>query len=376
MRHYHLISADDHVQEPPDTWQKRVPAKFRDRAPKVVRTDQGDAWVIEGSAVSLGMEVQAGKKFEDYKATGETYDSIRKGSYDPVERLKDMDIDGVDAQVLYSNTGTFRLLNIADVELQAACMRAYNDFLSEFCSTDLERLAGIGMVCADDLEEAKREAARVADLPGLRGIILPLYPRADPLNSNAYDPLWAVVQDLELPVHVHVAVGDPRLSKPLGNDNPHIQGAYPAAMTDNFMGTYEALSKVIFGGMLERFPRLRFVLVESRIGWLPFFLERTDNVYTRHRYWSKLQLKEPPSFYFHRQVSATFIEDRAGIEARHRIGVENIMWSSDYPHTDTTWPNSRDYIEKTFEGVGEEDRHKLLVGNAARLYRWEIENRK
>ena len=368
MRQYRLISADDHVQEPPDTWQKRVPAKFRDRAPKVVRTDQGDAWVIEGSAVTMGMEVQAGKKFEDYKAAGETYDTIRKGSYDAVERLKDMDIDGVDAQVLYSNTGTFRLLQIADVELQAACMRAYNDFLSEFCRTDLERLAGIGMVCADDLEEAKREARRVATLPGLRGIILPLYPRSDPLNSDIYDPLWAVAQELALPVHVHVAVGDPRLSKPLGNDNPHIQGAYTAAMTDNFMGTYEALSKVIFGGMLERFPRLKFVLVESRIGWLPFFLERADDVYKRHRHWTKLALKEPPSFYFHRQVSATFIEDRAGIEMRHRIGVENIMWSSDYPHTDTTWPNSRQCIEETFKGVDQEDRRKLLAGNAARLY--------
>ena len=96
-------------------------------------------------------------------------------------------------------------------------------------------------------------------------------------------------------------------------------------------------------------------------------------MYTRHRYWSKLQLKEPPSFYFHRQVSATFIEDRAGIEARHRIGVDNLMWSSDYPHTDTTWPNSRQYIEKTFAGVNEEDRHKMLVGNAARLYRWDEE---
>ena len=206
-------------------------------------------------------------------------------------------------------------------------------------------------------------------LPGLHGVILPLYPRTDPLNSDIYDPLWAVVQDLELPVHVHVAVGDPRLSKPLGNDNPHIHGAYPAAMNDNFMGTYEALSKVIFGGMLERFPRLKFVLVESRIGWLPFFLERSDNVFQRHRHWSKLQLKEPPSFYFHRQVYATFIEDRAGIEARHRIGVDNIMWSSDYPHTDTTWPNSRNYIEDTFQGVNEQDRHKLLVGNAAKLYK-------
>jgi len=371
MREYKLISADDHVQEPPDTWEKRVPAKFRDRAPRVVRTKRGDAWLIEGQMQSLGMEVQAGKKFEDYKAAGETYDTIRKGSFDPVERLKDMDIDGVDAQVLYSNTGTFRLLNIADVELQAACMRAYNDFLSEFCSTDPHRLAGIGMVTADDMEEARREAERIAKLPGLRGLILPLYPRTEPLNSNFYDPLWAAAQDLELPVHVHVAVGDPRLSKFLGQDNPRVQGAYPAAMCDNFMGTYEALSKVIFSGMLERFPRLKFVLVESRIGWLPFFLERSDDVYKRHRFWSGLQLKETPSFYFHRQVLATFIDDRVGIENRRRIGVENIMWSSDYPHTDTTWPNSREYIDRNFEGVGEEDRHQIVAGNAARLYHLE-----
>ncbi len=369
MRQYNLISADDHVQEPPDTWQRRVAAKFRDRAPRVVRTDNGDAWVIEGQATTLGMEVQAGRKFEDYKASGETYDSIRKGAYDPVERLKDMDLDGIDAQVLYSNTGTFRLLHIADVELQAACMRAYNDFLSEFCSTDTQRLAGIGMVTADDMEEAQREARRIAKLPGLHGIIIPLYPRTEPLNSNFYDPLWAVAQDLELPVHVHVAVGDPRLARPLENSNPRVRGAYAAAMNDNFMGTYEVLSKVIFSGMLERFPRLKFVLVEARIGWLPFFLERADDVYKRHRFWSKLELKEPPSFYFHRQVLATFIDDRVGIENRHRIGVENIMWSSDYPHTDTTWPNSRQYIERSFEGVGAQERRKILADNAARLYK-------
>ena len=234
---------------------------------------------MDRQATTLGMEVPAGKKFEEYKATGETYDSIRKGSFDPVERLKDMDIDGVDAQVLYSNTGTFRLLHLADVELQAACMRAYNDFLSESAAPIWSgwRESGWSAPTISRKRSARPNESQL--YPGLHGVILPLYPRMDPLNSDIYNPLWAVVQDLDLPVHVHVAVGDPRLSKPLGNDNPHIHGAYPAAMNDNFMGTYEALSKVIFGGMLERFPQLKFVLVEARIGWLPFFLERSDNVY-------------------------------------------------------------------------------------------------
>ena len=209
MGDYKIISADDHVEEPRDTWQSRVPAKLRDRAPKVERLEGGDAWTVDGKVVTrMGLQVQAGKKYEDYKLAGETYESIRPGSYDPHERLKDMDTDGLQAQVLYPNSG-FWVFAIDDLELQFACLRAYNDFLADFCHVNPNRLIGIGLVPTDDVEEGIRETQRIAKL-GLRGVLLPTFPRGEPLNSKAYDPFWATAQDLVLPVHVHLGLGDPR----------------------------------------------------------------------------------------------------------------------------------------------------------------------
>src|SRR5579883_3619411 len=164
---YNVISSDDHVEEPKDTWQSRVPAKLRDRAPKVVRVADGDAWEINGvRGKTIGLEAQAGKKFEEYKSSGESYDTIRKGSYDAHERLKDMDIDGVDAQTIFPNIG-LGIFGIEEHELQFACIRAYNDFLSEFCSVNPSRLIGIGLVPTDDVDEALSETRRIAKL-GLR----------------------------------------------------------------------------------------------------------------------------------------------------------------------------------------------------------------
>jgi predicted TIM-barrel fold metal-dependent hydrolase len=326
--------------------------------------------MIDGKlGATLGMEVQGGKKFEDYKASGETYEKMRKGFYEPHERLKDMDLDGIDAQVLFSNTGTFRLLNIEDPELQVACMAAYNDFLSEFCAADPQRLIGVAMISADDVAAAVREIQRVASLPGIRGVVMPLYPRCNPLNSANYDPLWAAAQDANLPLHVHQGTGDPRFSRFL-NAPPeqNLRGELMATMSDGSLGNYAALSKIIFGGVLERFPRLKFVSVEGNIGWLGYFLERADRTYRRHRYWTRFDLPMLPSEYFHRQVYATFIEDRVGVRIRDFIGIDNLMWSSDYPHTDTTWPNSRKYVEEMFKDVPAIETAKIVCGNARRLY--------
>ncbi len=369
MKAYNVISADDHVQEPGDTWVKRVPAKLRDRAPRMERGPDGDAWVIDGKrGRTIGMEAQGGKKFEDYRSSGETYETIRKGAWDPNERLKDMDLDGVDAQVLYPNSGSMGFM-MDDLELQLACLRAYNDFLSEFASTDPTRLVGIGLVPTDDPQSGVEEIKRIAKLPGLRGAMLPTYPRGEPLNSDLYDPMWAAAQDLGIPVHIHLRTGDRRTAGLFQANQEHLHGDVPALLNVASLANYEALSKIIFGGVLERFPRLKFVSVEGNIGWIGYFLEKSDRTYKRHRYWTRLDLPKPPSEYFHRQVYATFIEDKVGMMIRHVIGVDNLMWSSDYPHTDTTFPNSRKYIEETFEGVPAEDRHKIVAGNAAKLYR-------
>ncbi len=368
MRQYNLVSADDHVQEPGDTWVKRVPTKLRDRAPRIERGPDGDAWVIDGKrGRSMGMEVQGGKKFEDYKQSGETYETIRKGAWDPNERLKDMDLDGVDAEVLYPNLGIGPLFLLDDLELQFACLRAYNDFLSEWCSTDPSRLIGIGLVPTDDVKVGIEEIKRIAKLPGLRGALLPTYPSGEPLNSDVYDPLWATAQDLGVPMHIHLRTGD-RRTEGLFQSTGHLRGAVDALLNVASLANYEALSKVIFGGVLENFPKLKFVSVEGNIGWLGYFLEKSDRTYKRHRHHTGLQLPNPPSFYFHRQVLATFIEDKVGVMIRNVIGVDNLMWSADYPHTDTTFPNSRQYIEDHFGAVPAEDRHKIVAGNAVKLY--------
>jgi predicted TIM-barrel fold metal-dependent hydrolase len=361
---YKIISADDHVQEPTDTWQVRVPAKLRDRAPKVLNVDGGDVWILEGKILArLGTGVAAGKEFKDYRLEGETYQSIRPGAFDPHERIKDMDLDGVDAQVLFPNA--FWIFGVADSELQFACIRAYNDFIAEFCGVDPRRLIGIGLVPTDDVQEAIREAQRVARL-GLRGLLLPTFPGGEPLNSEIYNPFWSAAQDLNLPIHLHFAVNDPR--NVLFHHQQHLRGMSPALLLINTTGNMEALARLIFGGVMELFPKLKFVSVEGNIGWLPFFLQRADTVYKRHKYWTRLELPMPPSEYFHRQVYATFIEDHVGIEVRDLIGVDRIMWSSDYPHADTTWPHSLTYIGETMAGVPEEDRRKITGGNAARLY--------
>ncbi len=188
--------------------------------------------------------------------------------------------------------------------------------------------------------------------------MLPTYPRGEPLNSKIYDPIWAAAQDLGLPVHVHLRTGDRRTAALFKANN--IRGAVAANLNGASLANYEALSQIIFGGVLELFPRLKFVSVEGNIGWLGYFLEKSDRTYKRHRHWTKLDLPKPPSEYFHRQVYATFIEDKIGVKIRKDIGVDNLMWSSDYPHTDTTWPNSRQYIADTFEGVSEKGLQPVL----------------
>ncbi len=365
---YKVVSSDDHVQEPGDLWIKRAPAKLRDRVPVLKRTAEGDCWFLDGKMTgNLGMSVQAGHKFEEYKASKVYWEEARKGCWDPTERMKDMDIDGVDAQTLFPNLGIGPLFLIDDFELQYACLRAYNDFLSEFCSTNPKRLIGIALIPTDDVKTGVEELKRCAKLTGLRGAMLPTYPRGEPLNSSTYEPLWQTAEDLGLPMHIHLRTGS-RQTAGLMGQNGELIGEKCAILNLASLANYEALSRIVFGGVLERHPKLKFVSVEGNIGWLGYWLEKSDRTYKRHRHWTKLELPNPPSHYYFRQIYSTFIEDKIGMLIRKEIGVDNIMWSSDYPHTDTTWPDSKKYIEETFTGVGPEDRHKILAGNAIKLY--------
>ncbi len=373
MADFDLISADDHFTEPPDLWQSRLPVAFRDQAPRVERTERGDGWVFPNRPWSpMGLGAQAGRSYEDYQYCT-TYEEIRPGTYEPRARLEDMDLDGVWASVLYPTTG-LSVAAIEDMALHVECVRAYNDFCADFCATDRRRLLGLGLIPRNGVDGAVAELERMRQV-GLVGAILQALPSGATWPAADDERFWAAAEEMGILLHIHVGlVGKAGVSM-LPLDPPPMNPLLPIVLRGYALiaqGCQDAFAGLIFSGVLERYPGIRWVAVESGIGWLPYYLERWDGVYQRQRHWSNLDLPLTPSEYWRRQVFATFEEDRIGVElaVRHPeyVGVDNLMWASDYPHGDTTWPHSRQTVQEHFQGLPEEARWKITWENARRLY--------
>ena len=370
MAEHELISADSHVNEPGDLWIERVDKKFRDRAPRVVENPQGQRpgayLVLEGIApLHVAQGMGAGKKPEElpgfFQAT--TYKDGRPGGWDPAERVKDMDLDGVEADVIYTTLG-FRQFWFTDAALQRACFRVYNDWLAEYCAYAPKRLAGLGLISLWDIDEGVKELERCARA-GLKGAMIWASPPDDrPYTSTSYDPFWAAAQELGLPISLHSITGMGAESR-LAIKQPVDRYVRSTVLCHEVQRTLVVL---IFSGVLERFPHLKLVSAENEVGWLPFFLQKLDQAQEEYRYLYPAPLTLKPSEYFRRQVFATFIDDRVGVATREFIGAENIMWSSDYPHTVSTWPHSRDVVERDFKDVPAKDKRQIVRDNAARLY--------
>ena len=364
-----LISADSHINEPPNTFVDRVPARLKDRAPRVERTPEGDVWIFEsGAPRPIGLDSMAGRDYKDYQRTGHTYEKMRRGAFDPKARLEDMTADQVNAEVIYPGVG-FRLNSMPDPELQLACMRAYNDWLAEFCAAGEGRLAGLGLLPLNDIGVAVDELKRIGTL-GLQGAVLPAV--TPKFYSNAdYDPIWAAAAEQHLPLSFHIGgmrgmtLQDATTGSKDGTPDP---GAMMTYMAISKMALAEPLAFLIFSGALQRHPDLQIVLVEGGFSWLAYLIAQMDVSFERHRYWTNSTLEEPPSVYFHRQVRATFIQDKPGMAVLHLVGADNVMWSSDYPHSDSTWPKSQEMVAEQFAGVSEEDKAKIVAGNAAKIY--------
>jgi predicted TIM-barrel fold metal-dependent hydrolase len=372
MAEYQLISSDSHVSEPPELWVERIDKQYRDRAPKIVLNPDGQEgafFIYEGYPPhNLAIGLGAGRTPEElaqFLKTG-TYADARPGGWDPAQRLPDMELDGVEAEVLYTTLG-FRLFWLEDADLQQACFRVYNDWLAEYCSYAPDRLKGLSLIPLYDPKEGAQELARCANL-GLKGAMIWCSPPADqPYSLPLYDPFWAAAQDLDMPISLHAITGFDRIPWEYEAEKRALRPTVtPHEIEKSF-------STLILSGVLERFPRLKVVSAENNCGWLPYYLQRVDRAFNRFgpsgtaTPWpTKLTLK--PSEYFQRQMYCTFIDDSFGVASRHWVGVDNIMWSSDYPHTASTWPRSRAVIERDFKDVNEEERWKILRGNAAKLY--------
>jgi predicted TIM-barrel fold metal-dependent hydrolase len=363
-----IISADSHVNPPKDLWTKGAPAALKDRAPRVESTPQGDFWITDSEVSgAVGLDASAGRKPEEFRAFGLSYKDMRPGSYDPKARLEDMELDGVDAEVLYFGGPATQYPK--DPALRRYIVQRYNDWMLELSQAAPGRLIGLGHVPLVDLDEGSAELERIAKL-GLRGFHVDPFPDVrggQPLWDPAYERFWSLVADTGLPISFHIVV--PRnqdLAATFFNPTPGVKETF-IAMTP--LSIVEVVSTLVFTGILARHPNLHFVLVECGIGWIPYFLERMDQTFDKHRFWTKSVLTEKPSFYWYRQGNATFIKDLAGIAERHRAGVRNILWSTDYPHSDSTWPKSREVLSEHFKDVPADERALIAGGNAARLYR-------
>jgi len=284
-------------------------------------------------------------------------------------RLEDMDRDGIDATVMY---GPIVPLLVQDPELRRVCYRAYNEWLAEFCATAPARLIGAGLVPIDDPKMAADEVRHLAELRLRTGMFLAA--RVDtPLWDEAWEPLWEAAAETGIVIGFHLSGGHRTvvMSGPKAN-HPGNMGVRVSCST---IQMDEPLAAVIFSGALERHPRLRIVLAETGIGWLPYMLERMDDSYRKfvdaREYWRThggLRITLEPSAYFRRQMWATFQTDHAGLRLVDALGADRVMWASDYPHADSTWPESQKAIEENFRDVEPAARRRILCDNASELY--------
>jgi predicted TIM-barrel fold metal-dependent hydrolase len=333
-----MISADSHVIEPEGLWQKNLPAAFQDRAPAF-----------------------GGRRRNDHP-----------GGMDKETRVSEMASDGVSAEVLYPTHG-LRALSLDDADLEEACARVYNDWITDYCQAAPDRLFGLGMLSMYNVEHAVQEMER-SRKAGLRGsIIWQVPPPEIPFTSDHYDRFWAAAQDMNMPINLHILSGHGYSKRrSLNQESPQRDRALEQerqSVNEKLIQSMDSLYDLIFSGVFERFPGLKVVLVENEIGWIPFLLEQWDYYFKRHGVDRPgVQLKRLPSECFHQQVYTTFFNDAVGGHMLSWWGQDNCMWSNDFPHGNSTWGHSREVVARDMGDLPAATRAKLLRENVAALY--------
>ena len=367
MAEYRVISSDSHIIEPPDLWEKRMDPKFRERAPRLMREGDYDQWYCDGQSFgNIGINQQAGLRFENpAKLTSEgTMETVPLGGLDPDAHVRDMDLDGVAGGVLYPSQA-LTVYRIPAGDLLSATFRAYNDYLAEFCSPYPNRLKGIAMINVDFVDDAVGELERAAKM-GLAGAMISIRPILR-YDHPAYERLWAAAQALDMPLSLHVGTMRWRPGMDVNAQNSQDPFFFPNREYD----VRECINTMIFAGVFERYPKLKAGVIEFEISWAPYFISMMDNFYKQRAAGVRLNRFKNgalPSDFFRRNVFIGFQEDDLGIELRHHVGVDNLLWGSDYPHAESTFPKSQEILERILKGVPEDEKAKIAGENTARLY--------
>src|SRR5271170_255476 len=374
---YRRISADCHLDMPwmpPDLFVSEAPQALKDRMPYVADSPDGPRWVAKNGA-GFGLKNMVGPsgapfvpgqncRVDKMAETGLFEDGkkdVRRVS-DPHLRIKDLDRDGVDAEVIYGILGASSRLN--DKDASNEMLRIYNDWLKDFCSHYPDRHIGLACLPYGDIDAAVQETYRVAKL-GLRGLELSCSWDMEPMWHPMWEPLWKAVNDVQLPLHFHTFPTLPpnTIEKHGGRVG---RSVFFTVVSGFQMNLVNILAAIIGANVLERYPNIRIAFGESGCGWIPYALDRMDFEWEDR--FTDLGLKMKPSDYWRRQCKATFQFDRIGAKLIDEMGVETLMWGSDYPHPDGVWPHSDKYIKEQFADVSPEVTKMITCTNAGKFY--------
>ena len=386
-----IISVDDHVVEPAHVWETWLPMKFRERGPKVVRRgvrgiqfagagvyreefdddspDKADTWVFEDLVYTHKRMVAAvGYPRDEMTMTPITYDDMRPGCYDQKARLNDMDLNRVEASACYPTFPRFCGQTFSegkDKELGHACVLAYNDWmLDEWCGDSGGRLIPICLIPLWDAElaagEVRRNAAR-----GVRAVAfseIPAHLGLPSIHSPFWDPFFRACEETNTTVCMHIGS-----SSRMPATSPDAPPSVTATL--GFGGAMMSVVDFLWSGLLVRYPKLKLAYAESQMGWVPYILERIDDVWEDNQGWAQTKhIPEPPSTYFHRNMWMCLFKDQTGIDNRDRIGIDRITFETDYPHSDSTWPDSRAVAAELLDGLTDEEIYRIVRGNAIDLF--------
>jgi len=386
MPDFKLISADSHVNEPPEAWA-RVQKQYGERAPRVVKDPPGvpkGTWLLIDGLPPVGLshyskglvvgknhgisEVEQEKHFETIRFNENFRYEDYPGGWEPAARLRDQDIDGVAAEILFSSA-VRQLYSVADEPFQRAIFRSYNAWLQEFCSHNPERLIGLAILSILDIEHAVADIGEYSKA-GFRGVQIPTRIKDSGYYEAKYEPIWAALEETGMIVNVHTSATQ-------GVARKHYEGPRDVDPKKQSLGlankqapAQQFLGNLILSGVFDRHPRLKVVCAEFDVGWVANLVQQVDYWFGRASTYDaeKNINKQPPSAYFKSNAFFTYQDDRAGVLTTPVFGADNFLWASDYPHGVTTWPNSQATVERNCAGIDPAVKRKLNRDNVAKLY--------
>jgi predicted TIM-barrel fold metal-dependent hydrolase len=374
-----LVSIDDHTIEPPDMFERHVPAKYLDQAPRIaVDETSGDCfWLYAGSRFpSVGLGAVAGRPNDEWGFEPSRFEDMRRGCFDAHERVRDMDIAGVQASLCFPSFPTISgaLFTIhGEPDVSHAMVRAYNEWhLDEWCAAAADRFIPLGILPLWDAELAAAEVRWLAS-KGCRAITVPQHVGnygQPPWQDPSWDPLWRACVEESTIINIHIGTGG-------GVPVPSELTSYLAFNAIVGFDAMRFTADLLFSPVVKTFPELKIAMSEAGIGWIPFLLERFEDTYSRQRAWTGDDLGDglTPTDVFRRNFVACFIRDRRGIEMRDFIGIENICWELDYPHSDSSWPDAPEQLAAQLEGCSSDEVEAITWKNASRLFHYDAVER-